>query len=353
MTESKTIHYEWKENLSSKEWDNLLSILNGHPLQSAKWGDAKKLSNGIKDHRWAAFKNGVPIFLVRFEERWFLKLLKIAWAPKGPTASCKQEEDKLHKEFLFKLKKRGFFLCATNPWRKIEITNKLRSAFYTIWIDLTLKKEKLWENLHKQCRYDIRRAKKLGVIIEKSNSHDDLKSFYQSCESISKSKGFSLGASLQLMWHLFSSSDHVESNLFVARYEGNFCGGAFILLCGESVHYIWGAVNREFSHLCIGEALQWEIIEWALSKNCKKYDLEGIASPEQNSGVDRFKKKLGGTVIAYPGVQIYPLYIGHKITQYLMNIYLELQPKLIRLTNYFTLDKFFSFLKGKKLPSKL
>ncbi len=330
MAEFEKMKYEWNENLTSDEWDGFLSQFHGHPLQSTKWGDAKKLSCGIHDHRWIAFKNGTPYFMARFEERWLFKLLKIAWIPKGPVILDKHYESTLHKEFLSRLKKRGFFLCATNPWEKIEFMDKINSAFHTIWLDLTIKKEKLWENLHKKCRSDIKRAKKLGVLIEKSKSLDDLNLFYQVCESISKSKGFSLSTSLQLMSYLLSSDhDQVESYLFVARHEGHFCGGAFLMRCGESVHYLWGAVNRDFAHLCIGEALQWEIIEWAISKNCKKYDLEGI-SAKQNGGVDKFKKKLGGTVIAYPSIQIYPLHTGRKIIICLTKIYLFLQPKMTR-----------------------
>src|SRR3989344_4340241 len=97
-----------------------------------------------------------------------------------------------------KIKKKSFFIYVTKLWEKKE----------------NLKQEKLWENLHKQCRYDIRRAKKLGVIIEKSRSKEDLTAFYKTCESISKTKRFNLnGASKQLMEHLLWSpvQDHIES----------------------------------------------------------------------------------------------------------------------------------------------
>lgn len=348
MIEFEKMNYEWNESLTSYEWDNFLSKLHGHPLQSAKWGESKKISCRINDHRWIAFKDGSPVFIVRFEERRLFRFLKIAWVPKGPVAVDKHDESIFVKEFLHRLKKRGFFLCVTNPWEKIEFTNKINSVFYTIWLDLTIKKEKLWANLHKQCRYDIKRAKKLGVIIEKSDSHEDLNSFYKICESISKTKGFNLGASLQSMSHLLFSSDHdqVKSHLFVARHEGNLCGGAFLMRCGESVHYLWGAVDRNFAHLCIGEALQWEIIEWALSKNYKKYDLEGISTLD--SGVDKFKKKLGGTIIAYPGIQIYPLHIGRHIVLFLTKIYLLLQPKISKHKKYFLLDRLFLWNKIRK-----
>lgn len=341
MAELSNGKFEWAEDLTSEQYDYYLSNQHGHPLQSAKWGDSKKLSDHINDHRWIAFKDGSPILIARFEERYIFKFWKVAWCPKGPLVIDQLNETIIYKEFLNRLKKRGFFLCATNPWKEIKFTKNARSAFYTIWIDLTLGKETLLKNLNKKCRNDIKRAKKLGVVIERTRSTEDIQSFYDICISISQSKGFNLCTTIQMMSHLLSDLDHdyIEPTLFVARQEGKLCGGAFVIRCGESVHYIWGAVSREFAHFCVGEALQWEIIEWSLSKQCKKYDLEGI-SEKQNSGVDKFKKKLGGTVIAYSNIKLYPLGLIYKLMLPLIKVYLLLQPKINRVKLVFSFDKF-------------
>ncbi|EKD91666.1 MAG: hypothetical protein ACD_29C00457G0001 [uncultured bacterium] len=92
------------------------------------------------------------------------------------------------------------------------------------------------------------------------------------------------------------------------------------------MHYIWGAVNRQFSRLCVGEALQWAVIEWAINQNCKKYDLEGISS-KQNSGVDKFKKKFGGEVIVCSGIQIYPIYKGFGVFAGIIKLYCAMRSK--------------------------
>ncbi|OGT37639.1 MAG: hypothetical protein A3F12_04990 [Gammaproteobacteria bacterium RIFCSPHIGHO2_12_FULL_38_14] len=327
MFEDNNFNYEWNENLTESEWDKFLSQLNGHPLQSAKWGNSRHLANKINDYRWAAFKNNAPVFIARFEERRVFKFFKIAWVPKGPIVADDENESVLYKQFLNRLKNQGYFLCAVNPWKQVEIIDDKYSAFYTIWIDLTLKKDKLWEGLHKQCRNDIKRAKKNGVLVEKSKSIEDLNKFYKMCELISKYKGFSLRSSKQLMLNLFTNNDeYVESTLFLAKHDSNICGGAFILRCGKNIHYFWGAVNRQYSHLCIGELLQWEIVEWASSCGLTKYDLEGLSS-NQNGGVDKFKKKFGGTVIAYSNIQIYSLYMGRKFISWLIKKYLSFQHK--------------------------
>jgi hypothetical protein len=295
--------FEWKENLSAAEWDTALAALKGHPLQSALWGDARKQVDGIQDTRWAAFKDGQPVYLVRFETRRVLKFINIAWTPRGPTSLDAQYELLLQKEFLQRLHQRGFSLCVINRWQKILPHKKTEAFVSTIWVNLTLGKERLWSNLHKQCRNDVRRAKKKGVSIERVSSQEDVHAFYQLCQATSRNKKFHLNTSEELMSQLLKNEQQaVESNLFIARYEGQLCGGAFILRSGENVHYLWGATDRQFARLSIGEALQWEVIEWALNQNCKKYDLEGI-DEKKNSGTYHFKKKLGGEVVALPSVQ--------------------------------------------------
>lgn len=301
-------HIQWKEDLSAQEWDTILSSMHGHPLQSAKWGDSRKVVDGIKDIRLAVFKDDKPIYLVRFEERRFLGLFKVAWVPRGPTVSQYGFDLTLQEEFLKRLRKKGFLLYAITPWKKSDTEEVYASPTHTIWIDLTIGKDKLWSNLTKQCRYDVRRAKKLGIVVQKSNAQEDILRFYTLCQSISRTKNFFLNGSAILMSQLLENTipNTVESFLFKAQYDSKFCGGAFVIRCGDSVHYMWAGVDRAFSKLNIGEAIQWEIIEWALSQNCKLYDLEGI-DPKNNPGTYNFKKKLGGEIITLPGKKIYLL----------------------------------------------
>ncbi|HLB43304.1 MAG TPA: GNAT family N-acetyltransferase [Gammaproteobacteria bacterium] len=330
--------YEWHENLRQEEWDCILSQMKGHPLQSAMWGEARKIADQIQDTRWVAFENGLPVYLVRIEERYILGFLKIAWIPKGPVVYDQRNEPLLRCQFLDRLKKRKFMICCINPWRNISNRQESRFCFLTSWIDLTKGKENLWKGLHKQFRYDIKKSKKQGVIVEKSQSHEDIDAFYKIIESLSQKKNFPLVASINFMSQLMykhNESKQIESYIFSAKYKGHYCGGAFIIRCGENIHYMWGAVDRSYSHVRIGEAIQWEIIEWALSKNCRLYDLEGI-SQKQNSGVDYFKKKIGGNLIAYPSIQVYPLNKYVKIITILLKgfLILRFRKQIVRTSSF-------------------
>src|SRR3990167_104294 len=105
---------EWRENISGEEWDFILSQMGGAPLQSALWGDSRRIHEGIKDGRWGLFRNNRPLFLVRFEIRIFFGI-KIAWVPQGPVIANLENENFYQKIFLKRLKQKKFFICVLNP----------------------------------------------------------------------------------------------------------------------------------------------------------------------------------------------------------------------------------------------
>ena len=310
----KAVRLEWRE-MQADEWDRCLTSLQGHPLQSAAWGQGRSAVNGQKDFLWAAFENGKPVYLARIEERRILGLLKIAWIPKGPTILDGSDEAQCQAELFLKLKKRGFSLCVMHPWRRIELTKVTSLSCYTIWIDLSIGKENLWQSLSKQVRYEVRRASKLGVSVERTEVQEDIVTFHKLCKSISQIKRFQLNTSVELMLHLLTNKSNkrtIDFKLFVARSQDKVCGGALIARCGVSIHYIWGAVDREYAKLNIGEAIQWHVMQWAIDQKCTLYDLEGI-DQKNNPGVYNFKKKLSKNIIALPGIKFYPLNIIFKI----------------------------------------
>lgn len=295
----------WKTNLNPKDWDSLLTKVAGHPLQSAAWGEAKK----TKDNYWVAFLKEQPVFMVRFEERSVAKLFKIAWVPKGPIVVEQALEAQAWAEFLTKLKRHKFQFCLTFPWKAIK-SDPRGLLPQTIWVDLSLGKEALWQQSNKGFRHSVKQALESGLQIEQSQDKEVIQNFFSLCHQLSEQKKFTLNLSLRLLQSLLETSycEHFESHLFVAYHQQQFCGGAFIIRCGESVHYFWGAVDRRYSKnkLQVGEVLQWTIIEWALAKKCKLYDLEGI-DIKNNPGVFQFKNKLKGKIITLPGLQIFSL----------------------------------------------
>ena len=237
---------------------------------------------------------------------------RIAWVPKGPTGQLPGSADELPPPLLPSLMQSDITLLITDPWRKAadECANAVtpRSRPRTIWIDVGAGKKPVWDALDSRFRQGIRRGQRVGITTESTQSPEDIERFFALCCEISKVKGFRLPASFPLMMYLLERGrkGDIETRLFVARCEGRLLAGVFIIRCGCSTHFIWGATDRNASKERVGEAVHWAALEWFLSSGCNIHDLEGI-DPERNPGVYAFKKKMGGVEITLAGKHYYPL----------------------------------------------
>ena len=300
----------WDSTTDSSAWDESLSMLRGHPLQSALWGDARRSVDGVKDYRWQACKDDQVIWMARFEERQVPVIGRVAWIPRGPTSIACPEILEIEQAFFVRLKEAGFVLVVTDRWLPIDEISApaLPKRPRTIWLDLARGTTELWQELDKQWRYGVGRARREGVICEQTQNEQDIACFFSLCKDISHSKGFQLPGSFELVARLLRS-DHrggVSAHLFLARVPGGLGAGACILRCGRSAHYFWGASDRKYAKFRTGEAVQWAVIEWAVEQGCDLYDLEGI-DPIKNPGVYEFKKKMGGVEVTLEGLNYQPL----------------------------------------------
>lgn len=293
---------EWRCDLDAAAWDRALARLGGHPLQSALWGDARRQAGGTEDLCWAVMRGDDPVWMARVERRKLPAFGWVGWVPRGPTGTDQSKE-----EFPAELKSRlpgGLRLLVFNPWQ--SRADGESGGARTIWIDLAPGLETLSRNLDKQWRYGVGRARRLGVAVDADAGAGDVADFFALCAATSVRKRFRLVESLPMLEALLArSGDDVEAKLFLARYQGRIGAGAFIIRCGCSMHYFWGATDRDASEARAGEAVQWAVIEWGVAKGCTRYDLEGI-DPVENPGTYAFKRKMGGVEIPLCGKQYVP-----------------------------------------------
>lgn len=318
---------EIEQDLSAEDWDRELASLGGHPWQSALWGNARRNSQAVVDHRWLLRRGGKTVQMVRFEERRIAGVGKIAWAPRGPVGEPLGRQ-RIAQELRDCLREHGFTLVASNPWQACYSGQRGsgadKSCGRTIWIDLSVGRQQLWCNLEQRVRYGVNRSKRDKVRIQTVRNGPMLTAFFALCQKVSDTKKFELRTTEALMHALLNadSADHVEARLFIATCDGALAAGAFILRCGRSVHYLWGATDRSFSRSCGGAALQWAVMDWALSRNCDRYDLEGI-DPIGNPGTYAFKKKLGGDEVLLVGRMLEPISLTGHILAPVANLALQ------------------------------
>lgn len=302
---------EWRTDLSVDAWDSLVAQLGGHPLQTAMWGDARRVVDGIENHRWAAFDRDRPILLARFEVRSIPAIGRAAWLPRGPVVTTHAASLHASSELLNRLRSAGYLLCIDDRYaRGVPAIPgaTLLARPRTAWVDLTVGHAAVWKAIDPQWRYGVRRAGRYGVVVEQTRHPADVSTFAALCALISRQKKFDLALSQALLTALLAAGtpDASETRLFVARSAGKVAAGAAVLRSGRSLHYFWGAVDRAFAKQRPGEAVHGAIIEWALQNGIERYDLEGI-DPVNNPGTYQFKMKMGAVEIDLPGRRAYPL----------------------------------------------
>ena len=301
----------FEHDVPAAEWDAALADLGGHPLQSALWGDARRAEEGIQSRYWAHRNGGGKIvWMARIEERAMTPVHKLGWIARGPTSEPGSEisDAEFHRE----LKAANFSMVVTDPWKDvsacpIEVGIQDHRP-RTIWIDLNVGSDRLWSDLKGSRRTGVKRAAKSGVVVEQAVDDQTIEAFHRMCWQISTLKNFKFNAGMSFIRRLVRAEPKgiVATHLFVARHEANLCAGALILRCGRSIHYMWAGTDRAYGNLCPGEALQWAIMEWAISIGCTIYDLEGI-DQVANPGTYTFKKSLGGSEVVLAGQRVLPL----------------------------------------------
>lgn len=293
--------------ISPRSWDATLATLGGHPLQSSLWGQARQAVDHIRGHHWLAKQGEEVIWMSRVEVRKVPGLGQVAWIPRGPTVGMGTDPDVALVGVKKHIAEQGFNLAVMTPWMPAKAFTGTHANHRTIWIDLTLGKQRLWEDLDKQWRYGVGRAARSGVSVEVTTDPALIDEFFVLCRGIGRAKRFALPGSASLMHHLlrYGMDGPVQSRLFVALHSGQLGAGAFILRCGSTIHYMWGATKRDLSNYRVGEAVQWAVIEWGLEQGCVLYDLEGI-DPLGNPGTYKFKKKMGGRELSLTGQIVLP-----------------------------------------------
>lgn len=175
-------------------------------------------------------------------------------------------------------------------------------------VDLTLTTEEILNRMKSKWRYNIRLAKKKGVVIEKVGGEDkDLESkleiFYKIYQETAARDGIALHKKEYYKSLLTSAGKEKKAvvALYLARHESDYLAGIITLCTQEESVYLYGAsssIKREYMPNFL---LQWTAMKEAKDYGCKYYDLYGLPPNEDEKhpmhGLYLFKKGFGGSDI--------------------------------------------------------
>jgi len=316
-------------SLAEKEYFNsfVLQAEKSHILQSWEWGELK--SKG----EWTPYRIVVeneakqPVAALSLLARRIPVLGKqIFYAPRGPVGDLRDHQ---LMDFLFQAvrefaQEKGVIFLKIDPDASVEdsdlkdylqtrhfVPAGLEGGFeglqpkFVFRLDITPTPETLLANLQSKTRYNIRLAEKKGVEIKEDCDREDLPVFYQLLRETTERDKFLVRPYQYFadMWDSLVPPGYMK--LFLAYYQGQPIAGTLAYLFGDKAWYIYGASSNAHRNVMPNYLIQWTMIKWAKTNNCKVYDFRGVSGDlsEDNPlyGLYRFKKGFNGTFTEFIG----------------------------------------------------
>jgi SAM-dependent methyltransferase len=172
----------------------------------------------------------------------------------------------------------------------LEAAGYQSSAFWTYLVRLEPGNvDSMWQRLDSTCRNRIRKAQRLGLVVEDVDAPAIVDEFYdQYCEVMHR-KGLIPLVSMESARLLF---EHLrKAGLLLALRVRDQAGRSVatgLFPHDDRVIYFWGGASREDSEkLCPNELLHWTAMCMAADRGLRLYNM---------SGHGRFKRKFGGVL---------------------------------------------------------
>ena len=328
-------------------------IKDGGFLQSSEWisfqkkagkkvfilEEVEKFSANIIKHTlpfvgsYFFIPRGPVFFEIGFVEKCASKLLKLAQKNKVAWIRIEPQTKTELKEIKRFFNGLGF---------SIVKSKKDHQPVQTLMLSLEKPKEEILMEMKAKTRYNIRLAKKRGVVVQKIHSKDAINAFIRLLKETARRDGIAIHPENYYKTMLEVIPEKILS-LYVAKFKGKIVAVASVSFFGSVATYLHGASSNENRNGMAPHLLQWVAISDAQREGFKKYDFGGTKIQrgengqllENNwSGITNFK--LGfcpkNKPIAFPGCWDVVIdkrkYYTYRALQYAKNIASRLKLKI-------------------------
>lgn len=166
----------------------------------------------------------------------------------------------------------------------------------TYMLDLRMGLAALWKNLEQRGRYEVKKATKLGVVIESVSDRRLMDDFYPMLEATygrhhaisPHPKHFFLALHDRLV-------PHGMMEVLAAKHDGRVIAIGLFVHDEREIRFMSGASLAEYHQLRPNNLMQWHLISWAAQRGLSRYDLGG----KGHATIDKFKETFGPTVHSY------------------------------------------------------
>ena len=297
--------------------------MNGHLLQSWRWGEFKSL------HGWSvervAIGGDAPAAMAQilFTRRG---PLEIGFIPRGPIHAPGDAESlrALFSTIDELCKQRGSLYLIVEPNAPLPFDGRIESEGFvrgpehvlpsrTVKIPL-LPDEALLNQMRQKTRYSVRLAERRGVVVKHSDV-SGVGDFYRLLSDTSSRNQF--GIHHEGYYRDFMRVFGKDALLLFSKIDGENAAGLIATRFGEEAIYLYGGSSTVHRAHGAAFAIQFEAMRWARDQGSKRYDLWGIPAqdpPPSDEGAEhvsgskgddwrglyKFKTGFGGEIVTYP-----------------------------------------------------
>lgn len=180
------------------------------------------------------------------------------------------------------------------------------AAEHTVILDLTKSEDELLAAMRRQTRYEVRRAGKMEIKVEKARDEEIFKEFHKVQAETAKRQNFVPPNLKLLLAEREAFGDKIE--IYIAKTsEGAPIAYGLIIKDGAEADYFEAASTELNRKLPGAYALLWQAMRDLKKEGYERFNLWGIAPPGQPhhryAGVTIFKTGFGGEVVEYVPAQ--------------------------------------------------
>lgn len=164
----------------------------------------------------------------------------------------------------------------------------------TIVMDIRPPLEQLSKGLHQKWRNCLNKARRQNLnLIEGEDDalFDAFEGIY--AEMVDRKQFADSALPPQFRTIQTELSPEEKLRVFLCQNESGLSAGGICSACGDTALYLFGATTNRGTQDSASYLVHWRMLEWAKSRGCKFYDLNGI-NPSTNPGVYKFKSRFAG-----------------------------------------------------------
>ena len=249
----------------------------GTPVVARRWGP-DTIKAAIADPGTARLSQAMPDQVNHAASRLRTELLDLGWRPPSEEEGFAAGQPR----FVFQLPLAG------------KSEDELLAGMNQLW------------------RRNIKKAAKLGVVVERGTA-GDLPEFHALYRETAERDGFTPRPLpyFATMFEALLAEDPDRIRLYLAHHEGDLVAATTWVRVGEHAWYSYGASSTAKRDVRGSNAIQWQMIRDAREAGATVYDLrgitEGLEAEDPHLGLIQFKVGTGGEAVEYLGEWDLPL----------------------------------------------